>query len=220
MSSAITTFGRMAKKNKFYVVWEGVTPGIYSSWAACQQNIKGYPGAKYKGFPDRASAEAAYSGAAMDHIGSASGKPTKAKVDFREEVILPSWSVDAACSGNPGKMEYQGVLTADGTVLFHFGPAEGGTNNVGEFLAIVHALALLQNEGNPMLPIYTDSRTAMAWVRKKRANTQLKQTSANARLFVLIKRAEEWLKKNTYRNPIIKWDTDRWGEIPADFGRK
>jgi len=210
----------MAKKNKYYVVWEGVTPGIYDSWPKCQQNIKGYPGARYKGFPSLEAAQAAYAGAALDYIKSAGKGAKKALVDYLEEAILPSWSVDAACSGNPGKMEYQGVLTDSKTLLFHFGPVPGGTNNIGEFLALVHALALLQKEGNTKMPIYTDSRTAMAWVRKKKANTQLKPTTKNAALFKLIKRAEHWLKSNTFPNKIIKWDTDRWGEIPADFGRK
>ena len=210
----------MAKKNRYYVVWEGVEPGIYESWAECQQNIKGYPNARYKGFPDRASAEAAYAGAAMDYIGTSAKKEKAEQVDFREEAVLPSWSVDAACSGNPGRMEYQGVDTENKTLIFHFGPVPGGTNNIGEFLALVHALALLQKEGKPAFPIYTDSRTAMAWVRRKKANTQLKPTAVNRRLFELVKRAEDWLKSNSYKNPILKWDTDRWGEIPADFGRK
>jgi len=216
----ITTFDNMAKKNKYYVVWSGVKPGIYDSWSKCQQNIKGFPGARYKGFPDLASARAAYDGVADDYYRSTSKAKSKAKVDYLDEVILPSWSVDAACSGNPGKMEYQGVLTKEKTRLFHFGPAAGGTNNVGEFLALVHALALLQKEGKNTIPIYTDSRTAMAWVRKKKANTKLKKTKANAKLFVMMTRAENWLKQNSFQNPILKWDTERWGEIPADFGRK
>lgn len=210
----------MAKKNKYYVVWAGVKPGIYDSWNKCQQNIKGYPGARFKGFPDRASAEDAYAGVAMEYISSNKQKVAKPKANFMDEAVLPSWSVDAACSGNPGKMEYQGVVTDSKVPIFHFGPAAGGTNNVGEFLALVHALALLNREDLPNVPIYTDSRTAMAWVRKRKANTKLKQTRANANLFVMIKRAEEWLKTNRFKNPILKWDTERWGEIPADFGRK
>lgn len=156
----------------------------------------------------------------MDYMKSGGKTARKSRVDYMEEAIFPSWSVDAACSGNPGKMEYQGVVTDSKALLFHFGPVPGGTNNIGEFLALVHALAQLQKEGKTKLPIYTDSRTAMAWVRKKKANTKLKPTSKNAPLFQLIRRAEQWLKNTKYSNPILKWDTDRWGEIPADFGRK
>ena len=42
--------------------------------------------------------------------------------------IKESIAVDAACSGNPGKMEYRGVYVADGRELFHIGPFEEGTN--------------------------------------------------------------------------------------------
>jgi ribonuclease HI len=136
-----------------------------------------------------------------------------------EEINLNSIAVDAACSGNPGKMEYQGVVTKNKQVLFKKGPFANGTNNIGEFLALVHALAFLkQKELNT--PIYTDSRTAMSWVRQKKCKTKLKQNSNNQKLFELVARAEIWLKQNTYSNPILKWETKQWGEIPADFGRK
>lgn len=142
---------------------------------------------------------------------------------------MPSLSVDGACSGNPGQMEYRGVDTATGKEIFHFGPAAGGTNNIAEFLAIVHVLALLKQQAvqRPAdaehlltLPVYSDSRTALLWVRKRHCGTKLAQTEENKRLFDLMQRAESWLSVNTYRNPLLKWDTDRWGEIPADFGRK
>jgi ribonuclease HI len=95
-----------------------------------------------------------------------------------------------------------------------------GTNNIGEFLAIVHALALYKQKGLTTRPIYTDSVTAMGWVKKKKANTKLEQNAKTAKLYELIQRAETWLQQNTYSNPIIKWETEDWGEIPADFGRK
>ncbi len=131
-----------------------------------------------------------------------------------------SISVDAACSGNPGIMEYQGVETNTKRRLFHQGPFRDGTNNIGEFLALVHGLGYLKKHGYDSVPIFTDSVTAMAWVRNKKAKTKLDRTAHNAILFDLIERAENWLKTNTYNNPILKWDTENWGEIPADFGRK
>ena len=131
-------------------------------------------------------------------------------------------AVDAACSGNPGPMEYRGVLLYDGhpteRVIFHYGPVHG-TNNIGEFLAIVHALALLENKGY-IMDIYTDSVTALAWVRNKKAKTTLERTPATEPLYNLIARAENWLRTHTFRVPIHKWDTSVMGEIPADFGRK
>ena len=128
--------------------------------------------------------------------------------------------VDAACSGNPGTMEYQGVETNTKHRIFHQGPFKDATNNIGEFLALVHGLGYLKKHGHNSVPIFTDSVTAMAWVRDKKAKTKLERTPDNAVLFDLIARAENWLKTNTYKNPFLKWDTEKWGEIPADFGRK
>ncbi|MGO3238753.1 MAG: RNase H family protein, partial [Psychroflexus halocasei] len=128
-------------------------------------------------------------------------------------------SVDAASSGNPGKMEYRGVITKTKEELFKIGPFEQGTNNIGEFLALVHGLAFLKSK-NSQLAIYSDSKIAMSWVRQKKCKTKLQKNAKNAKVFELIKRAENWLKTNTYSTTILKWNTKEWGEIPADFGRK
>jgi ribonuclease HI len=212
----------MAKKQKFYVVWEGNEPGIYNSWEKTQLQIKGYPNAKYKSFKTEEEANLAYKGNYYQFIQKKEGKKsidTRALEDIKE-IIKNSISVDAACSGNPGKMEYQGVNTLTKNQLFHVGPLEGGTNNIGEFLALVHALAMFEKEGNAHTTIYTDSRTAMAWVRNKKVKTTLKETAKNKIIFQLIDRALAWLNKHAHRNPIVKWETEIWGEIPADFGRK
>ena len=126
--------------------------------------------------------------------------------------------VDAACSGNPGPMEYRGVHLPSGKEIFRFGPIQG-TNNIGEFLAIVHALALLKQKGLSM-PIYSDSVNAINWVKKKQCKTKLERNEKTEELFRLIGRAEKWLAENKYDTPILKWETKQWGEIPADFGRK
>jgi len=135
------------------------------------------------------------------------------------EPNLYSIAVDAASSGNPGRMEYRGVDTQTGKVLFTQGPFERGTNNIGEFLAVVHGLALLKKEGSDRI-LYSDSRIAIGWVNKKKCGTKLVLNSSNKILFDLIERAESWLKENTYTTLIVKWETKAWGEIPADFGRK
>ncbi|MBR9922282.1 MAG: ribonuclease H [Bacteroidetes bacterium] len=205
---------------KYYVVWEGNEPGIYNSWTDCQLQIKGYPGARYKSFKTREQAEAAFAGSYEENI-TRKNKPTKPSSlpeEFRKEIEWDSISVDAACSGNPGKMEYQGVYTKDGAPIFHQAfPI--GTNNIGEFLAIVHALAMFKKAGKDT-PIYTDSRNAMIWVDKGKCRTRLQRTKSTEILFQVIERAEKWLANNTWKNKILKWQTDRWGEIPADFGRK
>lgn len=138
----------------------------------------------------------------------------------KSKIILPSISVDAACSGNPGRMEYRAVVTDTGREIFRQGPFENGTNNIGEFLALVHALAFLKEKNKPLLPIYSDSKTAISWIKKKKANTKITVNSKNRHWIGLLSRAEQWLETNTVTNPILKWDTENWGEIPADFGRK
>ncbi len=208
-------------KNKFFVVWEGKEPGIYSSWEECKRQIHGFEGAIYKGFATEAEAREAMVSPCWDYI----GKNAKTKKPTQEEIAkvgLPNFesiSVDAACSGNPGLMEYRGVYTKTAKEIFRQGPFKDGTNNVGEFLALVHGLAFLKQK-NSSLPIYTDSKTALAWIKAKKANTKLEQNQQNQILFDLIHRAEIWLGENEFSTQILKWETEVWGEIPADFGRK
>ncbi|UII81750.1 viroplasmin family protein [Flagellimonas sp. CMM7] len=211
----------MANKRKFYVVWKGKRPGIYEAWADCKAQIEGFKGAQYKSFQDFAEAKKAFNSNYLEYKGK-----SKDKKELTQEELLKigepnynSISVDAASSGNPGKMEYQGVDTKTKRTLFKQGPFEQGTNNIGEFLALVHGLAFLKNNKSTRI-LYSDSRIAMGWVRKKKCGTKLKKNTKNKVVFELIERAEEWLKKNSYNTPIAKWETKAWGEIPADFGRK
>lgn len=206
----------MAKK-KYYVVWVGSNPGIYESWAECKAQVVNYPKAKYKSFKSRAEAEKAFAEAYTENRRTRHSYKPPASI---AEIDMEAIAVDAACSGNPGDMEYRGVWVKDKAEIFHMGPLSMGTNNVGEFLAIVHALALLKQLGNNKTQIYTDSKIAMGWVKKGKANTKLKKTRRNVTLFNLIARAEKWLAQNQWDNPITKWKTKEWGEIPADFGRK
>ena len=210
----------MAKKKKYYVVWAGNPPGIFDNWEVCKAAVSGFEGAKYKSFDTCEEAKNAFVESPWKHI-----KPKEKTVspsDLYSAADIPVWasiSVDAACSGNPGKVEYRGVCTATKKELFRVGPLEGGTNNIGEFLSIVHGLAFLQQRNNS-LPIYSDSSTAMLWVQNKRAKTTLILTSENKAIFDMVTRAEKWLQENNYTTPILKWKTEVWGEIPADFGRK
>ena len=210
----------MGKKQKYYVVWKGVSPGIYTSWTDCQLQTKGYDGALYKSFDTKEEAERAFASPAHHYIGNHKSDithhPSKAlPKDFDMNCV----AVDAACSGNPGPMEYRGVYLLTGQEIFHFGPVHG-TNNIGEFLAIVHALALMKQKGICMT-IYSDSRNALAWVKQKKCKTKLERTAKTEELFQMIERAENWLKTHTYADiPILKWETEQWGEVPADFGRK
>ncbi len=210
------------KKKKYYTVWKGHHSGVFESWNDCKAQIKDFKGAQYKSFSTFDAAKKAYKEGPKYYI----GKSKTFKSELSDEQLkkigrpnLNSISVDAASSGNPGKMEYRGVDTKTKKQLFIQGPFEEGTNNIGEFLAIVHGLAFLkQHKSNRM--IYTDSKTAMSWVRKKTCNSKLSHSDKNKDLFELVDRAVKWLKNNEYSTTIVKWETKAWGEIPADFGRK
>ncbi|MEY4902855.1 MAG: hypothetical protein RLZZ292_670 [Bacteroidota bacterium] len=212
----------MAKKQKYYVVWQGKVPGVYDNWAVCEAQVKGVEGAKFKSFESKVEAEAAYKGNVWSYIGkNATATKTATPTPNKDApVVWESICVDAACSGNPGDMEYRGVETSTGKELFRVGPLTQGTNNIGEFLGLVHGISYLQKQGLNSMPIYTDSRTGMAWLRNKKSKTELPRTERNKKVFELLDRAEAWLKINSYTNPIYKWETEDWGEIPADFGRK
>lgn len=211
----------MSTKTKYYVVWHGNPPGIYNTWKDCKKAIDGVKGAQYKSFLTHKEATVAFSKSYIDY----KGKGTVKKSLSKEQLVkigdpnLYSISVDAASSGNPGKMEYRGVDTQTQKELFKQGPFLQGTNNVGEFLALVHGLAFLKKNNSDRI-IYSDSKIAMSWVKKKKCNTKLELTSKNKPIFELIKRAEHWLNTNHYNTVIVKWETKAWGEIPADFGRK
>jgi ribonuclease HI len=211
----------MAAKQKYYVVWEGHTPGIYTSWDDAKLQVTGFNGAKFKAFASKEEAQQAYKGSFWAVAGKDTKTVKKSLADLEKiGVHLDSLAVDAACSGNPGDMEYRGVHVRTGEQIFHIGPLPEGTNNIGEFLALVHGLAWLKQRDSPRVPIYTDSVNGMSWVKAKKCRTKLAQTARNKEIFILIERAEKWLAANKVTNPIIKWNTEAWGEIPADFGRK
>ena len=200
-------------KKKFYVVWKGHNPGVYLSWGDCKNEINNFKGGLYKSFKELGEAKIAFS------LGYNEYKNSSKILNIVNGPDLNSISVDAASSGNPGIMEYQGVNTKTKKVLFKMGPFNNATNNVGEFLALVHGIAMLE-KGSKLKIIYSDSITAISWVRKKRCQTKLSRNKQNEDVFILIERAILWLKQNKYSVLVKKWKTKLWGEIPADFGRK
>ena len=238
----------MAKKPKYYVVWEGHTPGIYTAWEEAEAQVKGYPEAVFKAFSSREEAEIAFEEGPLEYVGqrttdngqqttdnsqqtTVNGQLSPDRLELlRKQAALKACqalpaavdaqaiAVDAACSGNPGQMEYRGVYLKTGEEIFHYGPVFG-TNNIGEFLAIVHGLALLAQRGYT-IPIYSDSVNAMLWVKRKQCRTTLPLNDKTKALHEHIRRAETWLRTHSYSNDLRKWETEKWGEIPADFGRK
>jgi ribonuclease HI len=216
----------MAKtKQKYYVVWKGITPGIYKDWESCKNQVHGVEGAIYKSYTSLSEAESAFNDQPqnrLDNKNKSKSDPSTQSITKATNQIINhnSICVDAACSGNPGVMEYRGVITSSGKEIFHQGPFELGTNNIGEFLAIVHAAAHLAKIGDDKTIIYTDSKTAIGWVKAKKPNTKLTINTKTKALHEIIDKATTWLHNNNILNPIIKWETEEWGEIPADFGRK
>jgi len=207
-------------KSKYYVVWEGHQVGIFDTWDKCKKQVDGYIAAKYKGFSTLEEAKKAFGSNAWNYLGKAVKAPSNN--DLRKlygDPLKQAICVDAACSGNPGILEYRGVNMVTGQEIFRRGPFPQGTNNIGEFLAIVTGLAWLK-QNNLSLPLYSDSRNAILWIKQKQAKTKLIQNAKNNELFDLVDRAEEWLHNNSYHTRILKWETKAWGEIPADFGRK
>ncbi len=211
---------------KFYVVFKGKAPGLYDSWEECKAQIEGFPGAVYRAFQDQDEATEAFrrhdSGEDMA-IYKAMRRRDAAVVNYEAfpEIRLDAIAVDASCPGNPGPVEYRGVRVGTGEQLFRVGPLQGGTNNIGEYLALVHVSAMLMKAGDTTTPIYSDSRTAIGWFMRGASNTKIRPSAANEALRQILARADAWRRVNrVIPNPIFKWDTDRWGEIPADFGRK
>lgn len=221
---------------KYYVVWKGNATGVFDSWEEAQVQVSGYPDAQYRAYKTMEEAVEAFRNgydqtslikevqkqvAELNRQGhSIEWVPAQqTAVNPYKEVVRRSIAVDGACGGNPGPGEYRGVFVETGQELFHFGPIEGATNNIMEFLAIVHGLGFLEKQ-KLYIPIYSDSATAQSWIRAGKCKTTIVPDPSNQRLFELIKRAEDWLRTHAFRVNIYKWDTKAWGEIPADFGRK
>lgn len=227
----------MSYDKRFYAVFAGRQPGVYDDFNDAMEQVDGFEGAVFKSYDSPQEAAEAFRrfesrsdsrqiGALLMNATEHQAAPRKpdrieTKTDYFAfpEIDLNGWAVDASCMGNPGVMEYRGVELMTGRELFSVGPFKKGTNNIGEFLAIVHALALMAQRGERHT-VYSDSVSGMAWVRNRKVKTQLKRDAATEPVFRMMERALVWLNTHRYDVPIRKWDTDRWGEVPADFDRK
>lgn len=207
---------------KYYVVWKWRKQGVFDNRETTKASVDGFAGAEYKSFLTQREAEQAFAWSYQDYKGlNTTGTILSAAERLAYgDVELNSICVDAACSGNPGILEYRGVATQTRTEIFRYGPYQDGTTNIGEFLALVAGLAYLSKQ-KTCKTLYSDSKIAIWRVRKGSCRTQLPKTAKNAWLFQHIAKAEEWLASHdTSHIDIRKWHTKAWGEIPADFGRK
>jgi ribonuclease HI len=210
------------RSDKHYVVWQGRRPGVYSSWAEAEKAVKGYVNAKYKAFPSKAAAERAFKEGPDKYWGTGKFVSKLSKKELAAIGPPPKQgiAVDAAWNAETKAMEYRGVWIGNHRVAFRQGPFPLGTNNLGEFLAIVHALGLLA-ERKLGDPVYSDSLTAISWVKKKTVKSRSQaEGKTGDKVNQLTARALAWLQENKYKNKVLKWETAAWGEIPADYGRK
>ena len=208
----------LKNEKKFYVVRKWKKIWIFNSWNECKESVNGYSDAKYKWFSSIEDAEAALNEWWEKYY---EVKKTTKKVEIRNKDIpffAESIAVDAACSGNPGEMEYRWINLQTWEEIFHE-KFKVWTNNIGEFLAIIHWLNYLWDDNRV---IYSDSRIAISWVNQWKCKTQINsnESAGFSRTFDAIERAEKWLKGNGIKHKILKRNTEDWWEIPADFWRK
>lgn len=208
----------MAKK-KFYAVVVGRTPGIYDAWdhpeesKSAKAQVDKFPGAKYKGYATYEEAYVAVYGAVPKKEDPVVQEKHLTKVEPTELSI----STDAACSGNPGVLEYRIVWSDTGEEIYHSPKFKLGTNNIGEFLALVWAIRYVRQHRLDC-DIYTDSNTAIAWVRNKKIKSSFDLDKC-PELREEVNEALKYLVDVHYER-IFKWNTKMQGEIKADFGRK
>lgn len=200
----------MTLSNKIYLV--EVTPGEYKefhSWPACQAFVKGKNVPFGSGVTrDEALEKVARSRAYIDKNGS---KTTKAAAPVgappREGICS-----DAGTHGNPGPCEYQ-VCDLKGKVLEHK-KLGVHTNNYAELAGIG---AMLQYAAiNGITKCWTDSQIAIGWIASGRLGPTVHERDVILRMVTEI---QTILRKNP-KLELLKWHTKKWGEIPADFGRK
>jgi len=205
-------------EKKFYVVRKWKKIWIFDSRDECKDSVNGFSDAKYKWFSSKENAEIALQEWWEKYY---EVKKITKKVKVKNEDIpffTESIAVDAACSGNPWEMEYRGIDLQTWDEIFHE-KFKIWTNNIWEFLAIVHWLNYLWNDNRV---IYSDSRIAISRVNQWKCKTQINsnENSDFSKTLDAVERAEKWLKENWINNKILKWNTEDWWEIPADFWRK
>lgn len=200
-------------KKRFYTVWAGHKTGVFDNWDDCVKQIYGAKIKIFKSFRTKEEAENAFLSPPEQYV------KIQPKYDKNEKYITDSICVDCAFSHSSKMGEYRGVKTDTGELLFSVTDLYDSSNNIAEFLAIVHGLAYCK-KNNLNIPIYSDSAVAIGWVKNKFAKTNLIETGKNKRSFELIERAENWLAENAYENKVLKWLTPIWGQVKADYNRK
>ena len=210
-------FNEMAKK--FYVVWNGRTPGIYTDWSACSKQVDKFPGAKYKSFSSKSEAEAAYSGtASILHKpmpgGSASGSKVKRKSNgagvktyTSDEVMAMEKHTkiftDGGCEPNPGEAGSGLAVYRDNELseLWYGLYSPMGTNNTAELNALHQAMLMAKDEAEASVAIFCDSKYsiqcvtewAQSWEKKgwKKASGEIKNLELIKEMYTLYQKIKD-----------------------------
>ena len=127
-----------------------------------------------------------------------------------------------------GPVEWQGCINHQGKwkMCTKSSLYDLGTNNIGEFLAIIEALMAKKTGELSFNALYSDSQTALVWLASGRANpkspekisSELLEACDDARVW--LNENSEWVQGLCSDGLIRQWNTKEWGENPADFGRK
>lgn len=152
----------MAKK--FYVVWQGRTPGIYTDWNSCKAQVDKFAGAKYKSFPTQAAAEQAFGGKAsysnsnskstsksstsVKKKPAANGIKTYTASEINAMDIDVKMFTDGGCEPNPGQAGSGMAVYRNNQVseLWYGLYNPMGTNNTAELNALHQALIMAETE--------------------------------------------------------------------------
>jgi len=179
----------MAKK--FYVVWQGRTPGIYTDWNSCKRQVDQFAGARYKSFPTQAEAEQAFKGGASKSSSAKSasfkssgikkpagtstvknGIKTYTAAEIDKMVLDVKFFTDGGCEPNPGQAGsgmaiYRNEHGSEQVSELWYGLYNPmGTNNTAELNALYQALmmAKTESEQGKTVAIFCDSKYAIQCV--------------------------------------------------------
>ncbi len=114
--------------SKYYVVWRGRKPGVYSNWASAFEQVHEFSGARYKGYKDRDEAYAAYGNspapvsnlAAQDKSLNRGSKSVTAVVQGNADKSLPTKSLEGIKESpyQPGNIEMPVLSNIEGMRIY------------------------------------------------------------------------------------------------------
>ncbi len=156
----------MAQKKKFYSVAVGRKTGIFETWSEAEAQVKGFAGAKFKGFPARAEAQNWLNNPVY---ADNKKKPKKKNKTVNHEVDYPDGALiiytDGGAINNPGPGGYGAVILDDSQKVELTGGFCMTTNNRMELTACIVALEKMEHERRPIV-LYSDSKYVVNGITK------------------------------------------------------